>query len=305
MKKARLSKFFGLIPAIALLVSCQVGTSDTTVLEDEKVAYATLSINPSVALMLNEQKQVATATALNADGEMIMLNLQLEGKTLDEAVEDIIDETVDLDFINEETPDPVVETDVLSSILQLQTQTRDQIQTRINNVFDSHNISVQTRTRTCTQQEIDDAEAKGVTPLKLELMRKAMIGNNELLEEEALELTTKELLTKVRNGAQNMNKIAASLGQAFLEERQLIQDTYRADILSLKEEIALALENGEPTNQLEIDLATLREEMVQALQNLIGDYRQQTMTARQNWQQEADSRRQDGSGPNTSNATNA
>jgi hypothetical protein len=136
-------------------------------------------------------------------------------------------------------------------------------------------------------------------------MRKAMIGNNELLEEEALELTTKDLLTKVRNGAQNMNKIAASLGQAFLEERQLIQDTYRADILSLKEEIALALENGEPTNQLEIDLATLREEMVQALQNLIGDYRQQTMTARQNWQQEADSRRQDGSGPNTSNTTNA
>lgn len=92
--------------------------------------------------MLNEQKQVATATALNADGEMIMLNLQLEGKMLDEAVEDIIDETVDLDFINEETPDPVVETDVLSSILQLQTQTRDQIQTRINNVFDGHNISV-------------------------------------------------------------------------------------------------------------------------------------------------------------------
>lgn len=45
--------------------------------------------------------------------------------------------------------------------------------------------------------------------------------------------------------------------------------------------------------------------MVQALQDLIGDYRQQTMTARQNWQQEADSRRQDGSGPNTSNATNA
>ncbi|MGE4341927.1 MAG: hypothetical protein AB7E23_02350 [Bacilli bacterium] len=305
MKKPRLTKFFGLIPAIALLVSCQVGTSDTTVLEDENLAYATLSINPSVALMLNEQKQVATATALNADGEMIMLNLQLEGKTLDEAVEDIIDETVELDFINEETPDPVVETDVLSSMLQLQTQTRDQIQTRVNNVFDGHNISVQTRTRTYTQQEIDDAEAKGVTPLKLELMHKAMIGNNELLEEEALELTTKELLTKVRNGAQNMNKIAASLGQAFLEERQLIQDTYRADILSLKEEIALALENGEPTDQLEIDLATLREEMVQALQNLIGDYRQQTMTARQNWQQEADSRRQDGSGPNTSNATNA
>ena len=120
MKKARLTKFFGLIPAIALLVSCQVGTSDTTVLEDENLAYATLSINPSVALMLNEQKQVATATALNADGEMIMLNLQLEGKTLDEDVEDIIDETIDLDFINEETPDPVVETDVLSSILQLQ-----------------------------------------------------------------------------------------------------------------------------------------------------------------------------------------
>lgn len=103
------------------------------------------------------------------------------------------------------------------------------------------------------------------------------------------------LLNKVKNGANNLNKIAATLGQDFLDERKLIQDQYREQILDLKEQIKVAIENGSPTDDLEASLSQLRSEMVDALQALIAEYRQQTTNAREQWRQEADNRRQNNS----------
>lgn len=142
MKKRTITKFFGLIPILALLVSCNLTTDDTSQDLSENLAYATISINPSVALMLNEEARVTNAHALNGDGEMIMLNLQLENSSLEDAVEAIIDETLALDFIDEETVDPYVETDVTSPITALQATTSTALQNHLNNKFEEHNLLI-------------------------------------------------------------------------------------------------------------------------------------------------------------------
>ncbi len=122
-KNKHLAKLLGFIPAMALLVSCSFGSTSTdTIVED--LTYATVSINPSVALMVNAQQQIRTAFALNGDGEMVMLQLDLEGKTLQHGVTEIVDETIDLDFISGEMVDPNVEVDVISNQTTLQSQTR-------------------------------------------------------------------------------------------------------------------------------------------------------------------------------------
>jgi len=295
MKQKILWKLTTILPALVLFSACDIGTGQTSEPVVETMAYATVSINPSVAVMINEQNTIRTVHALNADGEMIMLQLQLEGKSLEEGIEEIVNESVALDFIDEETVDPVIETDVLSDQTMLKTQTETNLATHLENAFTAKNIQVQTRTRTYLQSEIDEAAALETTPLQLQLMKKAMIGNADLLDEEALELDVIGLLNKVKNGANNLNKIAATLGQDFLDERKLIQDEYREQILDLKEQIKTAIENGSSTDDLEASLSQLRTEMVDALQALIAEYRQQTTTAREQWRQEADNRRQNNS----------
>ena len=295
MKKKLLWKMTSIVPALILFSACDIGISQTSEPVIETLAYASVSINPSIAVMVNEQNTIRTAHALNGDGEMIMLQLQLEGKSLEEGIEEIVDESVALDFIDEETPDPTIETDVLSDKTMLKTQTETNLATHLQNAFVAKNIQVQTQTRTYLQSEIDEAAMLEVTPLQLQLMKKAMIGNADLLEEEALELDVIGLLNKVKNGANNLNKIAATLGQDFLDERKLIQDQYREQILDLKEQIKVAIENGSPTDDLEASLSQLRSEMVDALQALIAEYRQQTTNAREQWRQEADNRRQNNS----------
>ncbi len=306
MKKRTITKFFGLIPILALLVSCNLTTDDTSQDLSENLAYATISINPSVALMLNEEARVTNAHALNGDGEMIMLNLQLENSSLEDAVEAIIDETLALDFIDEETVDPYVETDVTSPITALQATTSTVLQNHLNNKFEEHNLQISTRTRVYTEGEISEANANGITPLKYSLRKKAMIANNDLLVEEIEEMSEQELLNMVKNSHQNLNKIAATLGEEFIEQRELIHDQYREDILALKLQIEKAIANSQSVEALEEQLQTLRQEMVDEMQTIITQFTNQTTEARQQWQNEANNRRQGNTsttgsgGPNTS-----
>lgn len=284
MKNKKLFGMLTLMSAFLALSGC-TSASDDPVVED--LAYATIEINPGVAIMINAENKVRVAHALNGDGEMVLLELHLEGKTLDEAIEDVIDETVALDFVNPETENVDVDLDVSSNNQELMTQTRTQTETRINNVFDGHMIQATTQTRTYSQDELDEASAKDVTPLRLRLVKQAMIGNDDLLEEEALELDEKSLLNKVKQGATNMKQIAATLGADFLAERQAIMDEYLPQIHALQDAIDLAIANSEDTSELEIDLAELREAMVAEIQEVVSNYRQQTTQARQGWSDEA------------------
>jgi len=288
MKKSKMFSLIAGLSALTMLAACTSSTVEPVV---EDLAYLTVEINPGLGVMVDEDNQVAFAHALNADGEMVMLQLQLEGKSLEEAIEEIVDETVALEFIPEETTEVDVEIDVESNLDALKAQIMTQTQTHLNAAFEGNMLQVQTQTRTYTQLELDEATAKDTTPLKLRLVKQAMIGNDDLLEEEALELDEKALLNMVKNGATNMKKIAASLGAEFLEARKAIQDEYKDDIIALKEAIATAEANSEDTTDLEDQLATLREEMVTALQALVSDYRQQTTQARETWQIEANNRK--------------
>jgi len=123
-------------------------------------------------------------------------------------------------------------------------------------------ISIQTQTRTYTTLETSEANEKGTTPLKLRLIKQAMLADNALLETEALAFSPQSLLEKATHGAMQMKQIAATLVDAFVEARQAIQAIYLPQIQSLNGQIATAIANSENTASLELALATLRAEMI-------------------------------------------
>ena len=300
MKHNSFIQLASLITTVGMLTGCFASSSSSsTDIVDENLAYVTIEINPGIGLMVKENNQIAYANALNADGEMMMLQLQLEGKTLSTAIDDIVGETIALQFVDGSTIDPKALIDCVSNQLTLRTQTRETVQTRLNNAFTGQMIQIQTQERTYTQAEYDEANIHGITPLQLRLVHQAMIGDDNLLLEEVLELDMQGLLNQAKNGATKMKQIASTFNQEFLAERQAIQDEYIPQIQLLNEEIAAAIEASEDTSELEEELAALRADMIEAIQALVATYRQQTIQARTQWQSEADNRR-GGSNQNTS-----
>ncbi len=286
--------------ATLVLASCSLSNEGTV---EEDLTYATMEINPGIGLMINAQNRVVYTHALNGDGEMVMLELDLKGKTIDDAVDEIAGEMVALKFVNEDTVDPQANLDAVGNLETVQTQVRATLQTRIENSFEGHMIQMTTQTRTYTEDELDEAEAKGTTPIKWRLMQQAMIGNDELLDEEAAELNVKGLLNKARDGATQMKQIAATLGADFLAERQAIQDEYRDDIQALKDAIETAIANSEDTTELESQLQDLRDAMTAEIQAIVASYKQLTVQARENWRNESDTRRGSGSSADTSHTS--
>lgn len=305
MKRFRRMSIFAFCLPLALSACTLTPSASSSISSAETLspylAYTTLEINPGIGMMINEQERVEYVHALNADGEMVLLQLQLANKTMTTALQEIAQEMVALQFVNADTVDPQGNLDVLGPTETIQNQVRTLAQTRIENAFEGEMIMLQMQTRTYTQAEIDEAEAKGVSPIRLQLVKQAMIGQNDLFEEDALALSPEALLTKAKQGAINMKQIASTFAQEFIEARKLIHDEFLLQIRALEAAIEDAITSSEDTTDLEAQLEALKAAMVAEIQLLVVSFRQQTVTARANWQTMADDRR--GGGGNSSQSS--
>jgi len=281
MKPKLLSRGLAIFSLMAIaLTGCGITT-------DAAEAYVTIDINPSFGLMINENGEVSLANALNGDGEMVMLQLQLEGKKADAAIAEIVEEATALEFIDPEATETLVEVDAISGDAALQAQIRTQVETHLNTAFAGESAQVRVETRTYTEGETSEAETKGVTALQYRLMKQAMIGNDDLTEEDAAALGTEALLAKVKAGATQMKAIAATYGQEYLDAKQAIHDEYLPQIQAVRTAIAEAIANSLPTTELEAQLAALQLAMSTAIKALVDEYKQKTVTAREQWQTQA------------------
>lgn len=282
---------FMAMPLMMLFVGACAGTSNSSAAIEESLVYTTIEVNPGIGVMVNEQHRVVYAHALNGDGEMVMLQLQLENKPIEDAIDEIVGEMIALKFIDQESVDPKAYFDSIGTNNNAQSQIQTLIQNRLSNAMTGNMISIQTQTRTYTTLETSEATEKGTTPLKLRLIKQAMLADNALLETEALAFSPQSLLEKAKHGAMQMKQIAATLVDAFVEARQAIQAIYLPQIQSLNEQIATAIANSEDPASLELALATLRAEMIAEIQALVLEFRQQTVQARMTWQNQCDDRR--------------
>ncbi len=296
MKSTKLSRG---LAVIALMAGALAGCATTEVAE----TYVTIDINPSVGLMINEDGQVSLAHALNADGEMVMLQLQLEGKKAEAAMAEIVGEATQLQFINPDATSTSVQIDCIGSKQTVQTRTRNEVEAHVNAAFEGVMAQAQVQTRAYNDSETSEAQHKGTNPLRWRLMKQAMIGNDELTEEEALAMDTEALLAKVKAGATQMKAIASSYGQEFLEAREAIHDEYLPQIQALRQAIEEAEAAGSSTEDLEAQLAALETAMRDALKALVDDFKERTVTAREQWQTMAEGIKAGGSSHESSSET--
>ncbi len=88
------------------MFACEnAGTNNDTVQVGEATAYVSLSINPDVEFVTDADGNVASVRAVNEDASVVLSGMDLAGKTLDEAVKEVTQESEDLDYLNETNTD--------------------------------------------------------------------------------------------------------------------------------------------------------------------------------------------------------
>jgi len=230
-----------------------------------ELAYATIEINPGIDMVLDENDNVQSATALNQDGEVLLLNLSLGNKKLDDAVNEIIDEAIDLGYIDPESDGTTVE------ITCTNEQTQEKLQERFNQGFQERGMFGRAIAKE-NQDLIAQAEELGVSVGFLRTVNRALQADDTLVFEDALQMAQQELVKIIQDKVAEQKEICAELRVQFQEDRQAILDEYLPQIQALEEQIAQVEAEEGDTTDLEAQLETLRTEMHDALTALRTEY---------------------------------
>ncbi|MGD9605425.1 MAG: hypothetical protein AB7V00_04655 [Bacilli bacterium] len=219
-----MKKFSLFLGAMLLVMSlglygCTIGTSDTDYASD---AYVVLDINPSVEILTDEDGLVSQVNALNEDAEILLVDTNYVGKTVEETVEAIVALAVELGYLDFTAENAIVVTaagGTEEDTEELETKIRDRIRDYANSKGMSMEV-IQAR-QEATAEMIALAESLGISVGKLKLIQLAMQFDETLTLEVGATMAVKDLNAIVKSSRQEMKEfIGEQLRDRFMEFRQ-------------------------------------------------------------------------------------
>ena len=267
-------KFILSFIAIFALVGIIVGCTTSAQAED---SYVTLDINPSVELIVSPRDKVIYANPLNEDAEILLVDLDLIGMDLEDAIDLIIETSIELGYISaDEDIETYVSVSAINADAQVQERVQNKVKEHVNNAFQNKGLMGKAQDKGYQPEFIEEAESYGVTPGFLFLAKEAVELSDGLLLEDALLMTRDELIEIVKASREAMKDVAFELRDQFHADRVALIALYVPQIEALETEIAdveaqiEALEEGADATELEATLADLNAQL-EALQTEFHD----------------------------------
>lgn len=255
-------------------------------------AYVTIDINPSVELVVNGNDVVIYANPLNEDGEILLANLTLVGLNVDEAMTLIIDEAINLGFIDVDAEETVVSVATLCDDEAIGDQLQTRIKERINQAFQERAMMGRAQDKGFTPEEIAEAETYGVTPAFLRLAKSVVEYDDTITLEDALLLTQQELVAILKEAFAQNREMVMALRDQFHQEREVIFNTFHPQIVALEAEIALLNEQIEAEEGDVAALIAERDQKVLDLEALLETFHQEMLALRASFQEEIEQARE-------------
>lgn len=264
MKMKKLFAFLALGFLAAGLMACGATSAYS--------AYVTVDINPSVGFVVNEDDMVEYAYALNADGEMLMLQLNLQNQSIETAVGMVIDEAMNLGFIDVDAEETVIEVDAVADTDKITEQVRTMVQNQFESSMSDRSLQAQVRTRTYDSAFESEAQNAGMNPAQYRLMQQAMNLDPEMTQEQARVATAETLMSRIRANAEVAEQVSVELRTQLMTEKNSIIADYEAQMEQVRSQIETATQNSQPTDELTQELTRLQTEMQAALQAMVQSY---------------------------------
>jgi len=266
MKKSKLIlSFIAVLSIVFIIVGCSGSVSAAE-------AYVTVDINPSIELVINNKEKVVYVNALNEDAEVLLVDLELVGLNVDDAMDLIIEHAIELGYIDTDAEETLVSVSTTSDT-DLGAQIKERVMAAINNAFMTRAMMGKAQDKVFSEEFIAEAESLGVEPAFLFLAYNVTYVDDSITLDDALAMTQEELVTILQDARSEAKDIAQTYKQEFLAAREEIRNTYQPQIAALEEQIT-ALEEQiaaatDDTTELEAQLATLEADL-QTLKDELG-----------------------------------
>lgn len=219
----------------------------------EQEYYVSVDINPSIEFIVDEEDNVVSFELLNEDAEILAADIDFIGMNVEDALALFLEKATEAGYI-EITSD---ENAVLITVLGTEendevSALRNRLRNRAQREFAMRNIMASIITEDFTAEDlVEEAENLGISPGKLRLIKVAQVMDQELLIEDAVDLSVRDLLAIIRSHHEEQRMLLTEeriqnrieLREQMMEEhRAALEEHLRANEDLTEEEIAEILQ---------------------------------------------------------------
>lgn len=162
--------------------------------------YVSLDVNPSIEYTVNRFDRVLSAAAVNEDGEAILQNLDLNNKSIDEAVQDTVNTIEEKGYFEGTDPGGIV-ISTSSDDQQDAEQLADELKTTAEEATKDTTTPVEVEAVSVGLARVQEARTLGTTPGKLNLVQKLQASStapDSINVEDWLKKPVKEILKAIK-----------------------------------------------------------------------------------------------------------
>lgn len=167
-------------------------------------SYVSIDINPSIMISTNVFDKVVKIEALNDSASEVIKDLNLYGKNVTDAVNEIVDNATNLGYINEESEDNAILVTTYCDNEEKRNEMQEQIHNNLNQNLNSKGIKSLIIDTELTEEDAQKANEYGVSEAKILFVKKAIEQNPELKFEDLIYLPVREI-AKYIDGYENTN----------------------------------------------------------------------------------------------------
>ena len=178
-------------------------------------SYVSLDVNPSIEYSVNRFNRVLSVKAVNGDGEKILADLDLNNKTIDEAVQDTVGQIDKAGYFTTEDPGGIVIATSSENEQDSQKLAAD-LQTTAEQAVEDTTTPVEVEAVSVGYERVQEARALGTTPGKLNLVQKlqaSMDNPDSFNVQDWLKKPVKEIMKAIKT-AKKASKTGDSQGSS-------------------------------------------------------------------------------------------
>lgn len=174
-------------------------------------SYVSVDINPSIMLSANLWDRVVKVEGLNKDAKEVISNLNLYGKDVSDAVNQIVNTATNLGYIDKNIDDNAILVSTYCDNTEKREQLQDRIHDNLNQSLNKNGIRSLIIDMELTEEDAKKANDYGVSEAKILFVNKALEGNPELKFEDLIYMPTREIAKyiegyeNITNGNKNNN----------------------------------------------------------------------------------------------------
>jgi hypothetical protein len=205
------------------------------------LSFLSISINPDIELAVNEDNIVKEVIPINEDADIITSDLELVGKTVEEASDSIVDAAIETGYIDEYSEENTVIVTTTNEDETIRKALEDKVMARLNKHFEERKIYPVLVANGLDDELKAEAASLDIINGKMLLVDRAVAVNPDLNKTELAKMSVKEIQQKIKDYVtarhDALKQSREELKTKWQQEKATLKTEYNNKVDALKDNL--------------------------------------------------------------------